>query len=287
MTKILVLPGMGDIYWVFTKLQSFIDQHKLSNVVLYTWEIQPEKIERSADFIRMFPGISYGGGVEIPTNTPEFNTIYFGDEWCLTDFRDFDYVLSMNGVLRNGNTLEHGDLNEYTTDWDFPLNHPTTESYDSTIGKYVVAYFTDDGMFKQWLRYFTPTVIYNTLQRIHEETGYRVVLSGCHWDQPFVEQIQAQGPSDFLVPIFDTSVSQLFDLLKQSNGVIGWCGGNTIMSTHFKIPTLMIWSRYFRNERFFTNAVSPTSIHDWYFHLVCEDRKYEHIIHNFINHIQR
>lgn len=273
--KILVLPGMGDIYWVLTKLQSFLDQEGIETPLLYTWELQPHKKDRSKDYIKRVPFVEYGGSWVHDQNIPEFKEIYFGTTWLIRHFKEFDYLFSVNGVLRNGFSLESHGLDEYDTDWYFPLN-PSAEEDEYRIkyaqmGNYVVAYFNNTEMYVNWTKCLPDHEIFKMLEKIHNETGNKVVLTGSSWDRKFASHLKTMDVNNFIINMTgDTSIDQLFALMQEANGMIGWCGGNTIMSTYFKKPTVIIWSKYFSKEGFYKYSVPPDSHGSWYEYKVAE-----------------
>lgn len=290
--KILLLPGMGDIYWVFVKLLPFLQANGIVNPLVYTWELQANKKNRSADYIKRFPYVEYGGCYEGTSKCATFNDLYFGTDWIKTDFEGFDYVLSFNGILRNGYSINNFGLDQYKADWLFPLTFSQEQQdhtyiYPEAYGNYIVAYFSDDGMFKQWLKYLPPQKLYEILKSLHDKTGYTIVISGCHWDKPFFDQIKACGNTDFIEELFDTSLDQLFGLMNGARGMIGWCGGNSIMSTYFKKCTLIIWSEYFKQSNFYVNSVPPQAIGEWYDYVVAEQTSVEQIVNKMMTLLEK
>jgi len=268
-TSILVLPGMGDIYWVLVKLESFIKKHQIENPVIYTWELQPHKNNRSADYIKRIPFVTYGGPWYHDQNLPEFKEIYFGTEWLIPNFQGFDYLFSVNGVLRNGYDLNSFGLDTLDTNWYFPLteSQAENEAYEqyASYGDYVVAYFTATEMYQHWMRSLSPDDIYNIFKTIHVKTGCKILMTGCHWDKGLADKIRAKDTEGFIQDIIgDTTIDQLFALIKRAKGMIGWCGGNTIKSVYFKTPTVILWSKYFPNEGFYKYSVPPDSIGNWH-----------------------
>jgi len=63
----------------------------------------------------------------------------------------------------------------------------------------------------------------------------------------------------------ETSLDQMFGLIRASCGVIGWPAGNTIMATVLRKQTLLWWSSYF-DKRFWSFSCPPESRGDWYHH---------------------
>jgi len=291
-TKILVLPGMGDIYWVMVKLESFIAQNKITDPVVYTWEIQPHKNNRSADYIKRIPFVTYGGPWYHDQNLPEFKAVYFGNTWLIPNFQEFDYLFSVNGVLRNGLDLNSCGLGALDTNWYFPLTESQEEIEAEKrymgMGDYVIGYFSDTEMYKHWMKSLTTDDIFYILSQIYERTGCKIVMTGCEWDKGLTDELKARDEKGFIEDIIgETSIDELFALMKHSKGMIGWCGGNTIKSVYLKVPTVILWSEYFPREGFYKNSVPPDSIGDWHEYKVVECHSAEDIANTMVNVIKR
>jgi len=262
---------MGDIYWVFIKLQSLLKKNGIKHADIYTWEIQEHKFNRSKPYIERVPFVRYGGSKVISTqNNSCFNDIYFGNVWKKENFQEFDYVLSMNGILRNGYDLDSHKLDEYESNWYFSLTQSDEEDAArieyKKLGDYIVAYFADDGMYSStWLKHLPINKIHYILSRLYRDTGCKIILTGGKWDKSFSTRLANLCQDiDIIDMTGQTSMNQLFALIQESKGMIGWAGGNTIKSVYFKVPTVIIWSQYFKNEGFYYNSVPPDSINKWH-----------------------
>jgi hypothetical protein len=276
MVDILVPAGIGDIYWVMIKMQSFIEKRLGGEIpTIYTCEVDPKKSNRSQEFMERIPFVKYGGGFftksAIGTNS------WFGTDWLIPDYehngRKFDYLFCLNGVVRNGFDLEREcGLDAFETNWYFPINPAPEEDvaalqYRSELGNYVVGFFSGDGMFSRWVAEMNHHAIYDHLTKIHERTGFKIVLTGKDWDwDTGVNQkiLALDANKGILVnKLGQTTVNQLFALMKNSKGIFGWHGGNTMMGVVFKVPTFMIWSKYFKNSKFYENCLPPDK-NGWY-----------------------
>jgi ADP-heptose:LPS heptosyltransferase len=139
------------------------------------------------------------------------------------------------------------------------------------LGLFVIAFFINHGPYSQWVADLPVQQIYQVLKKIHQATGYKIVLSGAKWDRPSENSVYAgllsyakQESGDFLVDLSgQTTLEQFFGLLRSSSGCVGFCGGNTIMSVVFKKPTVILWNKYF-NESFWRNSCPPDSLNHWY-----------------------
>jgi len=273
--KILVPSGTGDIFWIMVKMESFIEKELNGiNPIIFTNEDQSYKPERSAAFIKRIPFVEYGGAYQsgsLPSN------LWMGTEWLKSNYNGFDYLFCVNGILRSGYSLEDFGLNKYKSNWFFKLNPSTIEEeyikiYKKKYGNYIVGFFSDDGMFKVWLKNMPLEKIYSFLEKLYEKTKCKILLTGKEWDSKFNLKIMKFDKKNILIDLTgQTDLNQLFALIKSSKAVVGWCGGNTIMATVFKKPTFIFWSKYFKNSNFFINTIPPLARKNWYDYTVIEN----------------
>jgi SAM-dependent methyltransferase len=279
-TRILVPPGIGDIYWVLCRLQAFVDLHGCSLPDIYVSSPDPSR-DRSAEFVSMFPFVHFAGYYPHDTRKDKiWKQAYMQDgNGVFRNVHGFDWFLSANGPMRFGKTLDQC-FPGCTTNW-YP---PMFESIDQRtyrarmgrgLGKYIVAFFTHHGMYEQhWLRELSRDRLFEALRGIHAETGARIVLTGARWDSEGGEKnvnayLMAKArklpvESRFIIDLTgQTSLDQFFGLMRGALGCIGFCGGNTIMSTVFRKPTVIFWNKYF-DERFWRNACPPDGLGRWY-----------------------
>jgi len=271
--KILLLPGMGDIYWVGTKLQSFCEKKNITLPSLYVWNF--DNRPRSEDYVRRIPFVKFGGYHNKPVDDSVIRDSYLRHckKGIIADYKEFDYYISANGLLRDGFSMDDDEFSEFKTDWYFPLFEPLEEKlakqeYKEKYGKYIMCYFSDLGMFKAWTKDANQKMIYNTLKSLINSLDVRIVLTGCEWDTRFNKAIRffdKEKNKNIIDMVGKTDIDHLFGLMKGAEMVIGWCGGNTIMSTRFRVPTLMFWNRYFNNKKFWNYACPPDSLGNWYF----------------------
>ena len=128
-TKILVCPGIGDIYWVLVKLEAFLKERGIEKPKLFTWEGAHPERERSSGYIKRVPFVEYGGTYPGPTTKLFQKQYIYGNEWLFEDFKaqpnpafQFDLVFIVNGLLRNGYSLECAGLGELETNGHLDLS---------------------------------------------------------------------------------------------------------------------------------------------------------------------
>jgi hypothetical protein len=272
--SILMLPGMGDIYWVMIFLQDFLKQKQIEDPPdVYIWNF--DERPRSLEYVEKIPFVRAAGYYNAPItddNRKIFNITYHSGEYSVVkDFEGFDYYISVNGYTRQGGCLDDEDM-AYKTDWYFPMFESLEEKqYGIEFKKkhkdYILCYFSDSGMFQSWVKKWPPKRIADMLLQVWKQSGCKLVFSGLSWDNKFLIEVQENLPKKAYINTAGTTLDEFFGMLKQANGMIGWCGGNTIMSTRFKVPTIIIWDEYFDDNGFAENCCPPNSLGKWYFPL--------------------
>ena len=263
--KILVLPGMGDILWVATFLQSFIATHDLGVPEVYVWDLDGRK--RSLEYVERIPFVKSAGYFEHPASHPAFGLSYHRrrHQSIHTDVLGHDYYLAVNAALRWGRSIP--EAVPYDVDWYFPLVQTDAEAqwgetYRRRHKDYIVAHFSEFGMFEHWVRAWRAKGCAAFINRVQDRTGLPVLLTGSAWDRSLNEDLAKRTGAVNLCG--ETDIDQFFGLLRNAKGCAGWCGGNTIQSTVLKVPTLIAWSDYFPDPRFFKNACPPDAWENWY-----------------------
>lgn len=260
--SILVLPGIGDIYWVLAKLQSFIEKEKigLPDVYISSWDGR----ERSYDYLQRIPFVNAAGYKDWSVRPREFRESYaLEGRSIFKDINGCDYYISYNGILRFGNSLEGPDTN-----WFFPMfeslgERKYHEKIKSKHGEYLVAYFSCHGMFKSWLKEFPYHKIKQALKQISNESGKKIILIGSNWDRDGLSNL-VKPDKEIIDLIGKTTFEEALGLLRYSDGILGFPSGVTILGTYFKNKTMIIWNDYFE-KRFWKTACSEESWGKWYF----------------------
>lgn len=266
MTRILVIPGIGDIHWVALKLRSFCQVYGITDPEVWVWNFDGRP--RSLDYVRRLPFVSTGeywnqGFTEDLRR--QFTDCYMtGTADVVRGFSGFDFFICPNGSLRQGKQLATEILPECTTEWDYPLEATDGElAYgDAQLarGKYVLLYFSDQGMFRTWLQAWPVARVAQFIDHVHRLLpSYRLLLTGSSWDAMFARNLLPLVSAPIANLVGMTTLEQLLGLIRYASAFAGWCGGNTIIATHLKTPTYMLWSDYFC-AAMQTNWVDPAKI---------------------------
>jgi len=207
---------------------------------------------RADGFVSRIPFVKFAGYDNQPMGNQQkrlFHQMYMdGSKDLVTGFKGYDYFVCVNGSLRIGHSMNN-ILPQYKTNWNYQINvDDCTSPYSEP---YIIFYFSNHGMFTDWVSKMTPEKIRSFMQQIK---GYKLILTGSSWDAQFNQELQDNGVVNLCGK---TSLSELFGLIKGASAFVGWCGGNTIVSQHLNTPTLMLWSNYFEHKAFQTNWVDP------------------------------
>lgn len=258
--KILVPAGIGDGYWVATKLRGFIEQERLHLPEIYVHDTGPR---RSDEFWRSIPFVRFAGYHPLPPKTPYAARAFTQRGFVVQrDVPGMDYFISMNGALESGQTVDQAM--QGPTDWYPTLFHSKEEDqfrdhYKAKYGSYVVVAFWDKGFYQKWLREFSIRAIVMVLQSILM-TGRKVVIMGAEWDKEGITQQIAAYDKRFISIVGSTSYTQMIGLIRGASGVFGFPAGNTLFGAFLQRPTLILWNRHFRQE-FWRNVCPPRAPH--------------------------
>jgi hypothetical protein len=242
-------------------------------------------------FVQRLPFVTAGTYFCHDVNFPEWDEAYFRDGTTIFEHvLGYDFFISANGPLRCGRTLQHC-FPDYAIHWDFPIN--LTESELAAAERYrerwpagyIVAHLSDCGMFQQWVRAWGVNGCAQMVKEVERLTGLPVILTGGHWDAPFSRQVASATRCADLSG--RTSLDEFFALFRGAAGAIGWCGGNTILATTFRTPTLIAWSTYFPDARFYRNACPPDAFGKWYEIAVVEHDRPDQVARRFAALMER
>lgn len=257
--RVVFLPGIGDIYWSLVRFPFIAQERGLSNPVdVSIIQVADEQRDsRSIQYLQKFPFLSTRSVTLIPERKI-FEKLYWQDEGVV--FQNGLLYIGYNGWLRKGGDLRRkGSVNWYPP-FFIPLKvKERAERYREMYGSYVVVYLTDDGMFRDWVRKFTPDQVNQVLNHIRRK--HKIVWVGSEWDVDTCfssyarEDVDCRGKTDF---------DEVTSLILGSYAVFGYCSGLTFFSVFLKKPTYILWSKYFEDERFFVNSLPEDSLGNWY-----------------------
>ncbi len=273
-TSILVPSGIGDVYWVMTKLESYIKKHNLGIPEVFIQSVQGKK-QRSFDYLQKFPFLKAGGYRETGSNKfPEFQEGYLKNgRNIFENVHGCDLFMTYNGTMRFSRKLEE-TLPEYGVNWYPKMFRPLSqikagENYKKEHGKFVVAYFVDHGMYKGWLAQFSKEDIFQSMKSLVHRTNYKVILIGANWDvggihTSLMRMAIESGLEDHFIDLVGmTTLDDLLALLENCELVYGFPSGASLLGAYYKKQTVLLWSDYFQ-EGFHKFSCPSDSLGEWY-----------------------
>lgn len=276
--KILVPPGMGDSYWSVVRLRAFLRRERLGLPDIYVASPKESRFnghKRAFPFLEMFPFLHATDITVHAKQTTETKALWqeaYGEKGR-TIFKDVlgcDYFISYNGHLKYGASLEEVD-SDLECEWNPPMfisleqmefERKCKEQYK----KYIVLYFPLRGTYTHWTAQFPIKDIVQSVNMIVQTTGLIPIFTGAVWDKEQDTDLRyiinhVSGAIDLTG---QTTVQQLFGLMKGSELVIGYPSGLTIMSSALGKKTLIIWNDYY-DKGFWWNACPPSVKRKTYF----------------------
>ena len=232
--RILTICGIGDIHWVMLKMESYIEQNckgVIPEVTIWNFDGRP----RADGFVSRIPFVKFAGyDNEAMTNDQKrlFHQVYMdGSREVVRGFKGYDSFICINGGLRIGHSMET-IMPSCSTNWNYEIK--TDDCVVPYKEPYIIFYFSNHGMFTDWVNKMPPAKIKDFLKSIK---GYKLILTGSAWDEPFNKELEDAGVVNLCGK---TSLTELLGLIKGASAFVGWCGGNTIISQHLNTPTLML-----------------------------------------------
>jgi hypothetical protein len=281
-TRIVVPGGIGDVYWCMVKMESFLRSKGITEkpqiVVLSETEMWESSRDRAIPFLKMIPFIQLGHPLSTPVNPVKpqpkcLRAIY--DEISLRcgrsvipDFQGFEYLMCFNGVINTGHWLEKDDPLE--CNWYFPLLISEEQKQFESLcrkkyGKYAVFYFSLYGDYIRLnVNQFSLEKMGEGIRRFTSECGLTPVFVGAHWDKKwptphrwvdYLPQLLEMIPGAVDL-VGETSLDQVFGVLRGAELISGYHCGLTNMGIVFKKPSVLLWA----TDRFPPNtslAVAP------------------------------
>jgi len=180
-----------------------------------------------------------------------------------------DYFISYNAYMGQGDELEKTDP-DIKCNWIPPMFESlrqidTLEEARELYGRYILFYFIFHGHYKQWVNQFSVDSVVGSVMRIVKETGCTPVFTGAVWDgESHVLSRVIKNIPNCIDLRGETTMEELFGLIKGSEMVVGYPSGLTIMSTVLRAKTLIIWNEYY-NQNFVWNCCPPETRNKNYF----------------------
>ncbi len=267
-TRILVPPGIGDVYWVLVKLKSFLEKNGLSNPEL-TIVSYPDGLNghlRSIEFLEMVSWLTIGNPQFVP-NDPALQAIW--DEAYNGPGRSifpgvmgYDYFMAYNGVINSGGYLETCD--EYVCDWDFPVPMPDSiglRDYNDKSKEFMLCFFPFIGTYESHENDFPIPLIAEAIKQFTAGSGLVPVFIGGKVEEVYNTKryalIDAVGGIDLTGK---TSFKEVLGMIQECSLIFGYHSGIPNLGAAFRKPTVLLWDTRFPGNTAY--ACVPPKVRD-------------------------
>lgn len=269
-TRILVPPGIGDIYWVLVKLRSFIERNNLAKPEL-TVVSHPDEYDshlRSISFLEMIPWITIGNPQYVPNADgleKLWDEAYAGPgRSVFPEVMGYDYLIAYNGCINSGGLIETAD--EYECDWTIPIDMPPAIYAVDGHEKFMLCFFPFVGTYASHERDFPIPLIAESINRFTSETGITPVFMGGKLEQNRDErrhELMELVPSGIDIA-GKTSIREVFSLLQGCQMLFGYHSGIPNLGAAMGKPSVFLWDDRFPESTSY--ACMPPSVRQTTYH---------------------
>lgn len=224
--KIWVPDGIGDIHWIFLKLQSLVKKCGAEGVDLYIRDLSPVRPRRSEEFVRMNPLVRNVYFVQRLLDLPL--------EGVLVEDSGFDYVLDPTRWLTSGRELIDW-IPVLTTNFEYPFNY---DKPGSIYPDRVVLSFGNESSEQAWGSDWSVADWAYLVRVLSQKFSVWVVGLDC--DLAYSKKV-AEAGCVFMSQIGETSFKEALDLITTSKLFVGSISGLIMVSAFLNHPTVSIW----------------------------------------------
>lgn len=236
-----VPPGVGDVYWVLTKLKAWRAERGNHPVRLLIQSAG--HLDRAGQWVDM---VDFVDEVRFYPFKPDRAALNHG----LGQLRDGTPILWPNAIVDQGRHL---------ADWlpRLPLDLSFPVSVDEVPGgPRFVLYVSSESINRAWMSHLPPTYWRDLVAELNQRVG-RVTLIGARWDLSYLNGFLKAGPPlDLELLVGETTLKQVAGLLKSARFFVGVISGMTILANHFRTPTVALYPTA-HHERFPRTWVAP------------------------------
>jgi len=245
--RILVPPGIGDIYWVLVKLRAFLKREGITGrpeITAVSYEM-PDGIHlRGTHYLKLFDWLDVADPPTVP-NDPELQPIW--DEAYSGPGRSifpgvmgFDYFIAYNGRINSGGLIEDDDL---ACDWDIhklDLEARAAQWKESIGGRYAVHFWPFYGSYASHLEQFGLDDIVASIKGMPE---MKHVFIGAAWERelnPIIFEMMRRMPGCIDL-IGETELLGTLQLMSGADVIVGYHAGMTNLAAALGMKTVLIW----------------------------------------------
>ena len=241
-------PGMGDSYWVLTKIESFKERLGIDHLTVV---VHRDPIHYyTYEYLKLFPFIDEVKGID--RHFTEFTKHWERENpSCIEqNSPDVDYVIDFGGYMWiTGKRLDecHPELK---TNYNLPMmiskeaRSFTEDLKKKNGGKYVLFYTSAIGNNDNWNQgSFSYQDWMDLLTLINKESGMKPIAIGAEWDHDYVKVLNRMDKDNIIqdyIGKFD--IPTTLSLIKEASLVISFACGIPIIATYSGVPTVIFFA---------------------------------------------
>jgi len=239
-----VPPGIGDMHWVLTKMESFKERLGIAHLTIAVHEDRGHA--HNGQFLELVPFIDSIERRPVPFR---FSLALCGGHGKPLYQRQqgADYMMEFNSELESGKRLDD-ILPEFETNWNYEIKYPS-ESREfaqrikkSAGGKMILLYASSDGGNGKWAKSDWTALDWMELTERLLAAGHKPILIGADWDRGYSSNFKEFVDSGKLVSLVgETTVSQVLALLREADVFVSYLSGLAVMAVHFGTPCAVFW----------------------------------------------
>jgi hypothetical protein len=240
-----VPPGLGDVHWILTKMESFKEKNGIDKLRVAVCNGGLHKY--TSQYLELVPFID-----EVENREQHFQIgIFYGSKpfSLIRNYQGADYLIDFGAeMFLRGRTISQ-ILPEYEPHYDFEIRNPEeARKYAADLkarnpAGLVLFYTSAIGNNANWNRDSWTFGNWMTLaERIHGASGARPILIGAHWDRDYSTELKRLDKNNILQDMTGTTdIPRALALIREAQLLVGFPCGLPILSVYLGKPTVMFW----------------------------------------------
>lgn len=241
--------GFGDTHWIMLKMESMIERWFAGKkpIVHVIGEPDPRH-NRSGDYISRLPFVDFGGYV--PGGVPVLLAAFHAQ--ILAHGHGFDLSVYASRHIEAGLRIEKW-MPSLEVNWNYEITETEEdrefgEQFLERHGPFALVTFFNTGYYVDATEDMTDERIVGLMHKLAEELHPRkLILTGGWWDREYHDRLATMG-APAVVTSGTTTGAQMLALLRRADAFVGHQAGNTMLAHHFNTPTVLFWSKRWRNS---------------------------------------
>lgn len=241
-------PGMGDSYWVMTKMESFKEKNAIDHLTVI---VHRDPIHYyTADYIKLLPFVDEVKGTNETLQIGQFYEDKENPGYIAKNIQGVDYLIDPGAKMWLKGIHLQDILSEYETNYQLPINLSlASREFASAIreknkGKLVLFYTSsignngnwnkDEWKYKDWMA---------LINLIYEYSHIRPIAIGAEWDRNYINELKKLDKNNTIQDfVGGVDIQLTLSLIKEANLVISFTCGIPIFATYFGIPAVSFWA---------------------------------------------